>query len=131
MLPESGRVSPARQSSSVVLPAPEAPKRMVTPGESAKSTSSVKSRPAPLRRFLIFAESVFEKTDAGGVIVAGSDTVVIERNGQLTVPPRTASPRWARIPRCSLQPRSPPRSAGWRDTSVPDRYGLGSYDFGR
>src|SRR5437660_3513967 len=83
MWPESGRVSPARQSSNVVLPAPEAPKRMVTPGESAKSTSSVKSRPAPLRRFLIFAESVFEKTDAGGVIVAGSDTVVIERHGHL------------------------------------------------
>src|SRR5438034_716107 len=91
MCPESGLVSPARQSSSVVLPAPEAPKRMVTPGESAKSTSSVNSRPAPLRRFLMCAESVFEKTDGSAVIAAGSDTVVIERNGQLTVPPRAAS----------------------------------------
>src|SRR5439155_23152720 len=92
---------------------------------------SVKSRPAPLRRFLICAESVFEKTDGSVVIAAGSDTVVIERNGQLTVPPRAASPRWARIPRCSLQPRSPPRSAGWQDTSLPGRCGLGSYGFGR
>src|SRR3989441_8602694 len=88
MRPESGRVSPARQSSNVVLPAPEAPKRMVTPGESAKSTSSVNSRPAPLRRFLMCAESVFEKTDGSVVIAAGSDTVVIERNGRLPCPHR-------------------------------------------
>src|SRR5438552_5307360 len=86
MRPESGRVSPASQSSNVVLPAPEAPKRMATPGESAKSTSSVNSRPAPLRRFLMCAESVFEKTDGSAVIAAGSDTVVIERNGRLPCP---------------------------------------------
>src|SRR5439155_8103776 len=125
----SGRVSPERQSSNVVLPAPEAPKRMATPGESAKSTSSVNSRPAPLRRFLICAVSVFGKTDIA-VIAAGSETVVIERNGQLTVPPQAASPRWAHIPRCSLQPRSPPLSGGWQGTSVPDRCGLGRYGFG-
>src|SRR5439155_2477721 len=61
-------------------------KRMATPGESAKSTSSVNSRPAPLRRFLMCAESVFEKTDGSAVIAAGSDTVVIERNGRLPCP---------------------------------------------
>src|SRR5207244_2470434 len=75
MCPESGRVSPARQSSSVVLPAPEAPKRMVTPGESAKSTSSVKSRPAPLRRFLIWGSDhdlIRPRRNSGAGINAGA-----------------------------------------------------------
>src|SRR5206468_13113092 len=81
--PECGRVSPAMRCGRVGLAAPEARKRMVTPGEGAKSTSGVESRPASLRRFLIFAEGVFKKADAGGVIVAGSETVVIVRNGRL------------------------------------------------
>ena len=43
ILPESGVVSPAMQSSKVVLPVPDAPKRMVMPGEKVKSVSSVKA----------------------------------------------------------------------------------------
>jgi len=43
ILPESGAVSPAMQSSSVVFPAPEAPKRIVNPADASKATSRRKS----------------------------------------------------------------------------------------
>src|SRR5271170_3967474 len=43
MRPESGSIKPAMQSSSVVLPAPDAPNTMVKPGVAWKSTSSTKS----------------------------------------------------------------------------------------
>src|ERR1700722_5174529 len=49
MLPESGSFKPATQSSSVVLPAPEAPKTMVKPVAEWKSTSRTKSNAAPIR----------------------------------------------------------------------------------
>ena len=48
MRPPSGVVSPARQLSSVVLPEPDAPKRIVIPGGAVKSHSSVNS-PSDLR----------------------------------------------------------------------------------
>src|SRR5580658_6344441 len=58
MRPESGSlpfrspfrsVSPAMQSSIVVLPAPDAPKTMVKPGAAWKSTSSTKPDAPPIR----------------------------------------------------------------------------------
>ena len=42
--PASGVASPATQSSSVVLPDPDAPNRMVNPGAAVKSTSRENSR---------------------------------------------------------------------------------------
>ena len=48
--PSSGDCSPAMQSSTVVLPAPEAPNRIVNPAETASSTSSVKFCPLSRRK---------------------------------------------------------------------------------
>ncbi len=53
-----GVASPATQSSSVVLPAPEAPKRMVKPGAAWNSTSRAKSRSAPEKVFRMRALKV-------------------------------------------------------------------------
>ena len=49
MQPESGSINPAMQSSSVVLPAPDAPNTMVKPGAAWKSTSSAKSDAVAIR----------------------------------------------------------------------------------
>src|SRR5712671_1253817 len=50
MRPTSGITSPATQSSKVVFPAPDGPKRMVNPGVAWNSTSRAKSRSSELRR---------------------------------------------------------------------------------
>src|ERR1700681_287841 len=61
MCPESGRVMPAMQFRSVVLPAPDAPNKMVKPGGASKTTSRTGAsveEPAPRRnRFSIRASS--------------------------------------------------------------------------
>src|SRR4051812_27409733 len=43
ILPSSGRDKPAIESNTVVLPAPEAPNRMVNPGPALNATSKLKS----------------------------------------------------------------------------------------
>lgn len=54
--PESGTVSPAMQSSSVVFPAPDGPKRIVMPAGMANAALSSKS-PPPANRLRICADS--------------------------------------------------------------------------
>src|SRR5687767_11237286 len=64
MRPASGRLSPARQSSVAVLPAPEGPKSPVTRARACHDTSSVKPGNRLLTSMAIIARSVPQADDA-------------------------------------------------------------------
>src|ERR1035438_8812156 len=79
IVPPSGVCSPATQSSRVVLPAPEAPNRMVKPAATKSSTSSVNWESlSPRKRFCTRTVSC----SPGGDVAASPEVVkTVEKRG--------------------------------------------------